>query len=406
MKVHILQHGLKDFHSHYYNETLEYVRALQWQHIDYEVYVHQACEPDIVNELGAHPIFRYATDLILDTDPLVSELAGFIYFSTGFAEDLQEHLTDHIASDDVIIVPYCTQNEVYGLSRWLKLLNGLTMPNIAVFVHRPEFGWALSEDRKEIQANASFWRLAVIELDRTLGDVKKPIYLCSNSMLARVMQKITGIPWINAGLVTASARKKKPTGVFKDIDVAFIGEFRPEKGSQIILDAFVKIDRQWPHLRYFIQTKNNRLTAEQFLKKHGFSGVVEFIEGDLTESQYFHHLWRCRLLVLPYVASRYALRASGVMSEAISFAIPVVVPANTWLADQVTGGVAAGRVFEAFTGESVAKATASAIHSLRALESDARVLAGSWNEKNNADSILKKILSAVSGMKSDTGSAR
>lgn len=406
MKVHILQHGLKDFHSHYYNETIEYVRALKRQGIGYQVYVHQECEAEIINLLGAKAIFRHTTDLVFNMHPLVRELAGFINLSTSFARDLQEYLTENLAADDVVLVPYCSQNEAYGLAQWLKCFGGSVLPKVALFVHRPEFSWVLSEDRKTIEANASFWRLAALDLDGMLGRSNKAIYLCSNVMLAGVMQKMTGLSWLDGGLVTAPAITKRPAGICKDIDVAFIGEFRPEKGSQILLDAFVRIDRQWPQLRYLVQTRSSRLAAEQYLGEHGFSGMVEFIEGDVTESDYFNYLCRCRLLVLPYLANRYALRASGVMSEAVSFAIPVVVPANTWLADQVTGGVAAGVVFEAFSGESVAEATSNAIRSLKTLEADARVFAGNWNEKNSADSIVRKILSAVSDMKWEKGSAR
>ncbi len=60
--------------------------------------------------------------------------------------------------------------------------------------------------------------------------------------------------------------------------------------------------------------------------------------GNLPVEAFLRNVARCRLIVLPYVASRYRMRSSGVLSVATGLGIPVVVPAHTWLSDRIAAG--------------------------------------------------------------------
>ena len=58
---------------------------------------------------------------------------------------------------------------------------------------------------------------------------------------------------------------------------------------------------------------------------------------------YYAELAAADLVVLPYDAEVYRDRSSGILAEALAAGKPVVVPAHTWMADQIDDR--RGRVF-------------------------------------------------------------
>lgn len=398
MRVFLIQHGLVDKHSHYYGETLKYVEAIREMGAEPVVYAHVSCEPGIVAELGARPAFPLKTDLMVDQDPLTAELSRFIVCANAFAQALTRNLPPpaNFAQDDLVLVPYGTQNEAYGLGIWLRSLPLEKRPYVALVCHRPEFTWKIDGKREQVKGNASFWRFAGRLLSQTSR--ARVALFAPDARLVRFLGTASGLAWRVCGMPTPwFAPLPAALSAAGDIDVGMMGEYRPERGSRIVPETLALIDRQRPGLRYFVHVGNpgDRAGLESELATLGFSGTLEIATGNLSSEEFVHNLLRIRLVVLPYMAQYYAMRSSGVLSECAGYGIPAVVPQGTWLSDRLDEKKAAGTMFREWTARSVAAATVDALDKLPALADEAARLCGPWREENSARRVLQSALQAL-----------
>ncbi|HVC92681.1 MAG TPA: hypothetical protein VND64_03275 [Pirellulales bacterium] len=74
---------------------------------------------------------------------------------------------------------------------------------------------------------------------------------------------------------------------------------------------------------------------------------VTLIEQPLESRAYRELLAASHVTLLPYDAAAYAARSSGVFAESLAAGVPVVVPADTWMARELPAG--AGRVYRRLT---------------------------------------------------------
>ncbi len=397
MTVHILQHGLKNKVTHYYSETAEYTAALKVLGLDYVVYVHQNCEAEIVQEFNAKPVFPYAPDTLLDSNPVTQEMSQYITLGESFADTLINNLPKKFTANDLIYVPYGSQNEAYALMRWLQKTGIYPFPKIAIFCHRPEIIWQTSEDRTQTVASPTFWRWPGHFFRPGKGPSSTYLVTCSDR-LARVLNKLSELPALVTGLATSLAMElERATAHPKNIDVGLIGTFRPERGSTSMAAILLQIDQVQSGLTYLVQTthETEKQSLMTELNERGFQGHMEFAVGALTTMAYTAQMVRCKLLLLPYAPPRYALRSSGVLSEAASYGIPVVVPGQTWMADAIESGRVSGMIFAKFNTHHIARATVASLKNLATLREKALALAPAWREQNNAQSNLKAIFKVL-----------
>jgi hypothetical protein len=98
------------------------------------------------------------------------------------------------------------------------------------------------------------------------------------------------------------------------------------------------------------------------------------------------------ILLLPYVWSRYALRSSGLFSEAVAHGVVTVVPRNTWMEDMLNAGYGAGTVFAEFSVDSITDALLAASADFPALKARALGCRDAWRRRHSAAAMLDLIL--------------
>jgi glycosyltransferase involved in cell wall biosynthesis len=397
MKVHVLQHGLEDMHSHYYGESVHLQKAIEAMGAQCLLYTYSGCEPALLKSLNGRPIFPHPPDRGFDPDPVSKELSSFLVCGPAFGTALVQHLPRQFAPDDWVLVPYASHIEAYGLGLWLNGIPVDARPKVALFCHRPELGWKMDEAREKIQANASFWRVSGRQMVHALG-ADRCVLATGDARLAHFLGEFSTMKTVVSGLATAyflSPEEVSRRG--RDVDIGMMGEYRPERGKKLVPQTLAQIDRLQPGLSYRVQIHTPEDKAELLseLKSLGFQGRLEVADGMLSPQQFDHLLAGSRLVVLPYLFQRYAMRTSGVLSQATAYGIPCVVPAQTWLSDVVDSGQAAGQVFDSWTAPSVAAATVAAWQQLPALTAKAAALADPWRLKNSAASVITNMMHAL-----------
>ena len=95
---------------------------------------------------------------------------------------------------------------------------------------------------------------------------------------------------------------------------------------------------------------------------------------------------------MPYNWQRYAVRPSGVFSEAAGYAIVTVLPDRTWAADKLAEGHGSGTIFRDFSVESIIEALLTASDQYRELKALALAKKLAWQQAHSTMALLDNIL--------------
>jgi glycosyltransferase involved in cell wall biosynthesis len=127
-------------------------------------------------------------------------------------------------------------------------------------------------------------------------------------------------------------------------------------------------------------------TAPRFrLANRGAPTEQDFVE-------YLTGLSRSSLLVLPYEPHAARSQSSGPFIEAAALGKPVVVPAGTWMSEQLAAGHAAGTIFAKPTAESVADSVIEALQGLDSFAAAAERIAPVIRKENSCQRVLERML--------------
>jgi glycosyltransferase involved in cell wall biosynthesis len=141
------------------------------------------------------------------------------------------------------------------------------------------------------------------------------------------------------------------------ITIAYLGEPRDEKGFPWLPDLVENLRDEYlvpGKARFLVQSNvsqpqyNPHTTpALNRLKRQTKLGV-ELVarHGPLSPEEYFKLVSRADLVLLPYCRGAYRARTSGALGEALAAGAAVVVPEETWLADELPPGC--GEAFGTF----------------------------------------------------------
>jgi hypothetical protein len=141
---------------------------------------------------------------------------------------------------------------------------------------------------------------------------------------------------------------QSPEGQFV---VTYLGDGRKEKGFQH-LPSIVETTLKWsPSVHFHLQSllvnpalhDNELILAQQKLisLKERYPNQIKLFEKSLSPQEYLDLLCSSDMVLLPYEASAYKLRSSGILSQAIGAKKMVVVPENTSLGEVFPAAVGA-----------------------------------------------------------------
>ena len=395
--IHLLHNSLSSFHSHPYGESLAYLEAFEVLGVEASIYSNKACAPEIIKHLNARPIFLYATDSMVDTNPISAEQSEFTQLAHHFGSALDAHLPKEFSSSDIIYVPYARQNEAHGIALWLRSIPTDKRPKIVLFCYRPEFRWSLNHERTRFEGNFTYWRAVGKELIDLVG--RQNILLATtDDRLSATLHTASGLPALTVKMPTLYPLDPSELETqARDIDISILGTFRPERGSQLLVDILRLVDLSSPGLKYLVQVQDasDFENLKKILSGHQFQGNLEVVIGHPDQKQYIRQMARCKLACLPYAPARYATRSSGVLSECAAYGIPMIIPSNTWLSDRLDAGEVSALTFEVWTPESIANSILSGIKDIDSLSLKAKRLAPNWFDKNNAKQVIEDIFAAL-----------
>ena len=204
-------------------------------------------------------------------------------------------------------------------------------------------------------------------------------------------------------------RQKARAGKAKEpLIVGYLGDARPEKGFQYLPDLVASLwfsHVETRQIKFRFQSNFNLPGGEPGMvgavnRLHQFpSSKVELIEGPFEPSYYYELLADTDIVLVLQDPQRYEARSSGILNEAMLAGKPVIVPAGSWMSNQVSERHA--RIFEA--PSELADAVASAVTSYDELSRGALEAAARWAETHSPLKLVDILLAAQRPAQAEDG---
>jgi len=396
--LHILQCGLVDYHSHYYRETLGQIAICRDQGVGLRLYANGKALDAILLETGAIPAFRDRPDDLMIADPPISHLTNFITMGERFAEDCARLGADGVGSRDIVFVPHARIRHLHGLAKWLAMLPSDTRPIVSVRFDDPDEIWLPPGPPGRLNDDKSFARFAVSEL-YALIPAHRLLLFATTPFLCQITTAFTGhrcvrlpIAIFNPTLKELEALRRKSEDRRARICIA--GEFRSEKGSELVADILIEFGRRFPGAAISLQVNQapelDQLRAK--LEENDVDIALIAQVGECSIPDHYARLLAADIVLLPYQPHRYIARGSGIFAEAAACGVPTVVPRPTWMSRQIEQGRAAGTSFDAFTVESIVETLHRAVDALPTLTEQAQARQASWHAEENGAEAIRTIM--------------
>lgn len=396
-RLFIVHHGLVDRHSHYYGQARAWLDACRRRGITPRLYVNNRAAPDIVKEYSAIPAFTYPTDIMLDPDATTRNLADFLEVSGQFARDCGALERDGIGGSDIVLVTFANERDLFGAALWLERVPAERRPTFVFIFYGPDFDWRIDPQRTGITGDFSRVRYAMRRL-RAVLPAEKTIVLAMGEKFASVLPTVLQHPCQACVLpkyfTDPNVLETTDALVTGRTTVLVAGEFRAERGANLIVPVFLRLAAKRQGLKFAIQV-NDEKTAQIIrnelapIEKSGSQCRIDY--GQIPPEIFQKRLLLSDIVLLPFLWWRYALRGSGVFTEAVGLGIVTVVPDRTWMSDILAAGWGAGPVFREPNVESIAAAVAEAIDAYPTLKQKAGNRAAEWRRLNSADTIVDQI---------------
>ena len=408
MEVIFLDNGLTSKGEHSYNLAAKLAGALTRRNLRYHIFGLQGLDQSIAGELGAIPHFRRSlydgVDFSLgekslrsiaaifrgarSRGPIRSERKTWVALNKTFQEDLGTLPPGVWKSNNLVIVPAISQNQLSGLVRFLLRQPQERLPCVVCHLMFPPrwtpWGQVAAQGERFYQ---DAFRLAAPLTGRIL------FFTVENKAMQELFRQDFGI---HAKILPipfdGSPRKEKRESTVR---LGFFGYSKSDKGFHLLPKAIELCQRQRLDAEFIVQIQHSGWeprTVEAELALRALKGV-RFVEGVLTGAEYAAWTSQTDVILLPYDPVAFgAARGSGIFTESVASGRPVVASRGTFAGASVENNEAEGEVFAPHTSEELAAAIARLILRFPACNARAAERAGDFARHHNAGAYADVLL--------------
>ena len=266
---------------------------------------------------------------------------------TAFARDTRALLRElQPRAADLVFIPTLSEADLSGLIRCFRAEPVSREPSWHLLFRRDiysgrEHAYGASRDEAE-RIRRSLLRESLIDLVINLASHQVRVYTDTDRLTDQYNRLNT---FEFATLPIPVNRAFRPHAQVRQppLKVTYLGDARSEKGYHLLPQI---VDAMQPELeaglvRFAFQSNfafsepeadAAVVVARTQLRVHRHERA-QLYERALTTDQYAELLTSSDLLLIPYDPDRYYARSSGVLVEALSAGIPVIVPAGSWMSD-------------------------------------------------------------------------
>jgi glycosyltransferase involved in cell wall biosynthesis len=177
----------------------------------------------------------------------------------------------------------------------------------------------------------------------------------------------------------------------------FAGDARPDKGIALLPGLLPRLAAAHPGATFAAHVNAERAwgearqAAEALAALAGSAPNIEILTGRLAPGAYLDMLRASDLVVLPYDPRLARRKSSGVLWEAVSLGIPLVVPDDTWLAAEARHWGAGHLACPAHDEAALAEAVEQALTGLGSLAARSAEAGARYRAANGPAALLDQL---------------
>ena len=361
---------LQDQSSHHFNELLGYKTAANVLGLACQIIVPRSAGPRLIASLSAEPV----------TEKLESLWAAID------AHDLKD--------TDILLFARGHPTLISEIGSWLARRSPGRRPSVFFRV----IGGEIIDSRTgQYNGAAPFFRTACLDLRAQPGQ-ERVFLLVESPVVARMVTRICCrrtflMPMpkhLDAAAKGDVAGPARPT-VYVHVNWASGGLIRD------LGDIIRRVKAAVPGVKFIVKIPGLPRLAPTVLKSE-IASLAEIIPAGQPTADYLANFSRCTVVLLAYEPRIYRTNTSGVFVEAASFGRPVVVPGDTWMAQQIIAGRGIGTIFKEPRTELIAAAVLEAITASERLGAAARALAPQVRNWNSSQRYIEQMLMLIRQM--------
>lgn len=396
MRIALLDSGLRDESGHHANFARLIRAEAARRGWTLEIVAHKAVSPALQKALDARPHFSVSPYDRASSDPVCGDIETFIGVNALYRRELD---AAGAAEADLVLIPTITHNQLYGLAQWLQVSARRTSIACAPMLMFPP-GWEPVATRLGI--DAALYRFGLKQF-RGLGPDRLFLH-AETGPVARIFTRLADrdvavVPWPAAedgGNAAASRRapfsRRAPT-------IGYFGYGKAERGIFLLPEVLAAIAVARPDARFVVQVNSfvASETAGVADALRPLNDRVAIIEGALPRDRLMALMADCDTVLMPYDPEPYRERGSGLFGEAIMLGRTIVVPAGTWMAEELEAHGLPGVAFDRFEAASVAAATLDLIDRGAGIAASAAAAVDAWVGERTARTYLDAVTASLRG---------
>jgi len=354
-------------------------RELHERGVETRLFGHLSIKGEDFPEARCIPTFPLYYGERVSEDRSWGFLENFIVHNRSYEEALIK-AGRPLFENALVLFPNVSVRHLLGIIRWLDRFDDQTRP-CAVLLLGALRDWS--------SENPALPYLQKLWAECPYG-VKDNVTLCVRTEAgARAYEQLLGeLPHVlpsplGPTEIEIETARHRTGALPSSMVVSFLGGARQERGA-LMIPEIVRLCGSID-VRFNVQLTDSWELGSNVaaLKTLGVHPHVRLHEGTLSREEY--NDWMAESVVLlPYDAESYRWRSSGVYLEARCFGAPVIVPAGTWMADEVAR-LGHGLIVEQYTPAAIAEAIAKAKNELSALRVRASASAVEFRKHHGAD---------------------
>jgi glycosyltransferase involved in cell wall biosynthesis len=192
------------------------------------------------------------------------------------------------------------------------------------------------------------------------------------------------------------------------VRISFVGAARVEKGFcelPSLIERFPRrIGAAQVQARVQVSSSNadprvrEATQALYALAKRLPHGALQLVESPVSMERYYALLAESGVVALPYVSHKYNASTSGIFVEALCFGVPVIAPAESWMADVMAQAQAQGLTIGEVVGaiDEIPAALEKIGGSFAAYRGAVREFARLWRATHNPEACIRILIEAAS----------
>lgn len=261
-----------------------------------------------------------------------------------FREDLHTFFSRPLTRDDVVFLTTLSDLEAEGLYQFIRERSDAKLANWHLQFHFPIFRGRTPEYEGQEQGTETLKR--TLRKLKTLSQTNIRFYVTSDNLRDQYLRtgfEFEELPYpVNPKLV---GEKRKGDEVPNELRLTFAGAIRDEKGGGAVEGLINAIEQQESlPIRFCVQKKRPKLLSrlKSLLSRadtkdsHAEHAHVETYPYPLGADEYHSYIKRSHIgLLTTYDSVTYFPRRAGILGEYLTAGVPVIVPAGSWLSDQI-----------------------------------------------------------------------